>query len=74
MFNISINLCVLTFLLFSNSHVNHFTGIVYQSVLLSQKQSVRHFSVDELVQPNTSPAQWPGIFNCQMCLDFCYKR
>nr|XP_019954783.1 PREDICTED: dmX-like protein 1 isoform X2 [Paralichthys olivaceus] len=43
------------------SHVNHFTGIVYQSVLLSQKQPVRAVSVDESVQPNTSPAQWPGI-------------
>uniref|UniRef100_A0A665TIK5 Dmx like 1 n=1 Tax=Echeneis naucrates TaxID=173247 RepID=A0A665TIK5_ECHNA len=43
------------------SHVNHFTGIVYQSVLLSQKQPVRTLSMDESVQPNTSPAQWPGI-------------
>ncbi|XP_053277772.1 dmX-like protein 1 isoform X2 [Pleuronectes platessa] len=43
------------------SHVNHFTGIVYQSVLLSQKQPVRAVSMDESVQPNTSPAQWPGI-------------
>ncbi|CAK6950671.1 dmX-like protein 1 [Scomber scombrus] len=43
------------------SHVNHFTGIVYQSVLLSQKQPVRTVSMDESVQPNTSPAQWPGI-------------
>uniref|UniRef100_A0A7N8XMA7 Dmx like 1 n=1 Tax=Mastacembelus armatus TaxID=205130 RepID=A0A7N8XMA7_9TELE len=42
-------------------HVNHFTGIVYQSVLLSQKQPVRTVSMDESVQPNTSPAQWPGI-------------
>uniref|UniRef100_A0A3B4T5F9 Dmx like 1 n=1 Tax=Seriola dumerili TaxID=41447 RepID=A0A3B4T5F9_SERDU len=43
------------------SHVNHFTGIVYQSVLLSQKHPVRTVSMDESVQPNTSPAQWPGI-------------
>ncbi|XP_026199010.1 dmX-like protein 1 isoform X2 [Anabas testudineus] len=43
------------------SHVNRFTGIVYQSVLLSQKQPVRTVSMDESVQPNTSPAQWPGI-------------
>ncbi|KAK2837802.1 hypothetical protein Q5P01_015014 [Channa striata] len=43
------------------SHVNQFTGIVYQSVLLSQKQTVRTVSMDESVQPNTSPAQWPGI-------------
>lgn len=44
----------------SHSHVNHFTGIVYQSVLLSQKQPARTVSMDESVQPNTSPAQWPG--------------
>ncbi|XP_035514140.1 dmX-like protein 1 [Morone saxatilis] len=42
-------------------HVNHFTGIVYQSVLLSQKQPVRTVSMDDSVQPNTSPGQWPGI-------------
>uniref|UniRef100_A0A8C2X9T5 Dmx like 1 n=1 Tax=Cyclopterus lumpus TaxID=8103 RepID=A0A8C2X9T5_CYCLU len=45
----------------SHSHVNQFTGIVYQSVLLSQKQPLRTVSMDESVQPNTSPAQWPGI-------------
>ncbi|XP_041855596.1 dmX-like protein 1 isoform X2 [Melanotaenia boesemani] len=43
------------------SHVNHFTGTVYQSVLLSQKQPLKSVSMDESVQPNTSPAQWPGI-------------
>uniref|UniRef100_A0AAX7U826 RAVE complex protein Rav1 C-terminal domain-containing protein n=1 Tax=Astatotilapia calliptera TaxID=8154 RepID=A0AAX7U826_ASTCA len=43
------------------SHVNHFTGTVYQSVLLSQKQPLKTISMDESVQPNTSPAQWPGI-------------
>ncbi|XP_045890266.1 dmX-like protein 1 isoform X1 [Micropterus dolomieu] len=45
----------------THSHVNHFTGIIYQSVLLSQKQQVRTVSMDESVQPNTSPSQWPGI-------------
>lgn len=34
--------------------------MVYQSVLLSQKQPIRTLSMDESVQPNTSPAQWPG--------------
>ncbi|KAM4575859.1 dmX-like protein 1 isoform 2-T2 [Odontesthes bonariensis] len=43
------------------SHVNHFTGTVYQSVLLSQKQPIKTVSMDKSVQPNTSPAQWPGI-------------
>uniref|UniRef100_A0A3Q3FPS4 Dmx like 1 n=1 Tax=Labrus bergylta TaxID=56723 RepID=A0A3Q3FPS4_9LABR len=45
----------------THSHVNDFTGTVYQSVLLSQKQPIRTLSMDESVQPNTSPAQWPGI-------------
>ncbi|XP_061881524.1 dmX-like protein 1 isoform X3 [Entelurus aequoreus] len=45
----------------SQSHMNNFTGMVYQSVLLSQKQPAKNTSVDESVQPNTSPAQWPGI-------------
>ncbi|XP_029686148.1 dmX-like protein 1 isoform X2 [Takifugu rubripes] len=45
----------------THSHVNNFTGTVYQSVLLSQKQHGRTFSMEESVQPNTSPAQWPGI-------------
>lgn len=36
--------------------MNDFTGIVYQSVL----QPVRTVGVEESVQPNTSPAQWPG--------------
>uniref|UniRef100_A0A3Q2DCI4 Dmx like 1 n=1 Tax=Cyprinodon variegatus TaxID=28743 RepID=A0A3Q2DCI4_CYPVA len=42
------------------SHVNHFTGTVYQSILLSQKQALKAISMDEAVQPNTPPAQWPG--------------
>uniref|UniRef100_A0A3Q2XH75 Dmx like 1 n=1 Tax=Hippocampus comes TaxID=109280 RepID=A0A3Q2XH75_HIPCM len=43
------------------SHMNNFTGMVYQSVLLSQKQQARVPSTDGSIQPNTSPAQWPGI-------------
>ncbi|XP_055017925.1 dmX-like protein 1 [Boleophthalmus pectinirostris] len=43
------------------SHVDPFTGIVYESILLSQKQTLRTVSIEESVQPNTSPAQWPGI-------------
>uniref|UniRef100_M4APN4 Dmx like 1 n=1 Tax=Xiphophorus maculatus TaxID=8083 RepID=M4APN4_XIPMA len=36
--------------------------IIYNSsVLLSQKQAVKTVSLGEAVQPNTSPAQWPGI-------------
>lgn len=42
------------------SHMNDFTGTVYQSVLLSQKQPHRAASTSESVPPNTSPAQWPG--------------
>ncbi|XP_076859615.1 dmX-like protein 1 isoform X2 [Brachyhypopomus gauderio] len=43
------------------SHINQFTGTVYQSVLLSHQHPVRTLSMDEAVLPNTSPAQWPGI-------------
>ncbi|KAM4809558.1 dmX-like protein 1 [Rhinophrynus dorsalis] len=40
---------------------NPFTGMVYQSVLLIQRQPLRTTSLDEAVIPNTSPTQWPGI-------------
>ncbi|XP_017577320.2 dmX-like protein 1 isoform X1 [Pygocentrus nattereri] len=43
------------------SHINQFTGTVYQSILLSHQHPVRTISMDEAVLPNTSPAQWPGI-------------
>ncbi|XP_048835403.1 dmX-like protein 1 isoform X1 [Brienomyrus brachyistius] len=42
-------------------HANQFTGIVYQSFLLSQQQPMRTMSTEEAVLPNTSPAQWPGM-------------
>ncbi|KAG5841429.1 hypothetical protein ANANG_G00199420 [Anguilla anguilla] len=45
----------------SYSHVNPFTGTVYQSSLLSQQHPVRTISMEETVLPNTSPAQWPGM-------------
>ncbi|KAJ8401631.1 hypothetical protein AAFF_G00379480 [Aldrovandia affinis] len=45
----------------SYSHVNQFTGIVYQSSLLSHQHPGRTISMEETVLPNTSPAQWPGI-------------
>ncbi|KAK1801253.1 hypothetical protein P4O66_022937 [Electrophorus voltai] len=43
------------------SHINQFTGTVYQSILLSHQHPLRTLSMDEAVLPNTSPAQWPGI-------------
>ncbi|XP_027023135.2 dmX-like protein 1 isoform X2 [Tachysurus fulvidraco] len=43
------------------SHINQFTGTVYESILLSHQHPVRTLSMDEAVIPNTSPAQWPGI-------------
>ncbi|XP_057211721.1 dmX-like protein 1 [Triplophysa rosa] len=43
------------------THVNPFTGIIYQSVLLTHQPPVRSVSMEETVLPNTSPAQWPGI-------------
>lgn len=57
---LSVILFFFNFFQLSHSHVNNFTGTVYQSVLLSQKQHGRTFSMEESVQPNTSPAQWPG--------------
>ncbi|KAF5905311.1 dmX-like protein 1 isoform X1, partial [Clarias magur] len=45
----------------SYSHINQFTGTVYESILLSHQQPVRTLSMDEAAIPNTSPAQWPGI-------------
>ncbi|NXO00616.1 DMXL1 protein, partial [Rhinopomastus cyanomelas] len=48
---------------YSNSsfQANQFTGTVYQTVLLTQRHSLRTSSLEETVTPNTSPAQWPGI-------------
>lgn len=57
----------------SLSHVNNFTGTVYQSVLLSQKQHGRTFSMEESVQPNTSPAQWPGTLAEAIIQIFCLR-
>ncbi|XP_069481661.1 dmX-like protein 1 isoform X2 [Ambystoma mexicanum] len=45
----------------SSLQANQFTGMVYQSVLLAQRQPQRTTSLDEAVTPNTLPAQWPGI-------------
>ncbi|XP_031221515.1 dmX-like protein 1 isoform X2 [Mastomys coucha] len=48
---------------YSSLQTNQFTGMVYQTVLLAHRHSLRTGSLDESVTPNTSPAQWPGI-NC----------
>ncbi|XP_039522136.1 dmX-like protein 1 isoform X1 [Pimephales promelas] len=45
----------------SYSHVNPFTGITYQSVLITHQPPVRSVSMEEPVLPNTAPAQWPGV-------------
>ncbi|XP_075128224.1 dmX-like protein 1 [Leptodactylus fuscus] len=45
----------------SSIQTNPFTGMVYQSVLLIQRQPLRTTSLDEAVIPNTSPTHWPGI-------------
>ncbi|KAB5567511.1 hypothetical protein PHYPO_G00233610 [Pangasianodon hypophthalmus] len=45
----------------SYSHINQFTGTVYESILLSHQHPARTLSMDEAVIPNTSPAQWPGV-------------
>ncbi|NWR59129.1 DMXL1 protein, partial [Bucorvus abyssinicus] len=46
---------------YSSFQANQFTGTVYQTVLLTQRHSLRTTSLEESVTPNTSPAQWPGI-------------
>ncbi|KAG8516720.1 DmX-like protein 1, partial [Galemys pyrenaicus] len=45
----------------SSFHTNQFTGMVYQTVLLPHRHSLKTGSLEEAVTPNTSPAQWPGI-------------
>ncbi|XP_029426227.1 dmX-like protein 1 isoform X4 [Nannospalax galili] len=46
---------------YSSFQANQFTGMVYQTVLLPHRHSLRTGSLDESITPNTSPAQWPGI-------------
>ncbi|XP_012982899.2 dmX-like protein 1 isoform X1 [Melopsittacus undulatus] len=46
---------------YSSFQANQFTGTVYQTVLLTQRHSLRTASLEETVTPNTSPAEWPGI-------------
>uniref|UniRef100_A0A8D2MGG2 Dmx like 1 n=1 Tax=Zonotrichia albicollis TaxID=44394 RepID=A0A8D2MGG2_ZONAL len=46
---------------YSSFQANQFTGTVYQTVLLTQRHSLRTASLEEAVTPNTSPAQWPGM-------------
>ncbi|KAM6303961.1 dmX-like protein 1 isoform 4-T4 [Podargus strigoides] len=44
---------------YSSFQANQFTGTVYQTLLLTQRHSLRTSSLEEAVTPNTSPAQWP---------------
>ncbi|KAM6223193.1 dmX-like protein 1 isoform 2-T2 [Rhynchocyon petersi] len=46
---------------YSSLQANQFTGMVYQTVLLPHRHSLKAGSLDEAITPNTSPAQWPGI-------------
>ncbi|XP_016809156.3 dmX-like protein 1 isoform X9 [Pan troglodytes] len=46
---------------YSSFQTNQFTGMVYQTVLLPHRHSLKTGSLDEALTPNTSPAQWPGI-------------
>ncbi|NP_001374866.1 dmX-like protein 1 isoform 5 [Homo sapiens] len=46
---------------YSSFQTNQFTGMVYQTVLLPHRPSLKTGSLDEALTPNTSPAQWPGI-------------
>nr|XP_014352268.1 PREDICTED: dmX-like protein 1 [Latimeria chalumnae] len=45
----------------SSLQANQFTGIVYQSILLKRRHSLRTTSLEETVTANTLPADWPGI-------------
>ncbi|XP_078531680.1 dmX-like protein 1 isoform X3 [Lissotriton helveticus] len=54
----------------SSFQANQFTGMVYQSVLLTQRHPQRTTSLDEAVTPNTLPAQWPGITALIRLLNF----
>ncbi|KAM8984129.1 dmX-like protein 1 isoform 4-T4 [Ara ararauna] len=44
---------------YSSFQANQFTGTVYQTVLLTQRHSLRTASLEETMTPNTSPAEWP---------------
>uniref|UniRef100_A0A452SI05 Dmx like 1 n=1 Tax=Ursus americanus TaxID=9643 RepID=A0A452SI05_URSAM len=46
---------------YSSFQTNQFTGMMYQTVLLPHRHSLKAGSLDEAITPNTSPAQWPGI-------------
>ncbi|XP_004412079.1 PREDICTED: dmX-like protein 1 isoform X1 [Odobenus rosmarus divergens] len=46
---------------YSSFQTNQFTGMMYQTVLLPHRHSLKTGSLDEAITPNTSPAQWPGI-------------
>uniref|UniRef100_A0A8C3C7T3 Dmx like 1 n=1 Tax=Cairina moschata TaxID=8855 RepID=A0A8C3C7T3_CAIMO len=51
---------------YSSFQANQFTGTVYQTVLLTQRHSLRTASLDDTVTPNTSPSQWPGILSLRL--------
>ncbi|XP_038625852.1 dmX-like protein 1 isoform X1 [Tachyglossus aculeatus] len=52
---------------YSSLQANQFTGMVYQTLLLPQRHSFKGAGLDEMVTPNTSPSQWPGI-SALICL------
>lgn len=54
---------------YSSFQTNPFTGMVYQTVLLPQRHSLKTGSLDEAITPNTSPSQWPGITSLMRLLN-----
>ncbi|XP_054997036.1 dmX-like protein 1 isoform X2 [Sorex araneus] len=54
---------------YSSFQTNPFTGMVYQTVLLAHRHSLKTGSLDEAVTPNTSPSQWPGITSLMRLLN-----
>ena len=55
----------------SSFQTNQFTGMMYQTVLLPHRHSLKTGSLDEAVTPNTAPAQWPGTNNLYMYIFIC---
>ncbi|XP_028851922.1 dmX-like protein 1 isoform X2 [Denticeps clupeoides] len=58
----------------SYSQVNQFTGIVYESVLLSPAHTSRYLILGDTLLPDTSPAQWPGISALVRLLSACTEE
>ncbi|KAJ8249356.1 hypothetical protein GJAV_G00233900 [Gymnothorax javanicus] len=60
----SLSACIYQALCDSHSYrseANHFTGMVYQGLLLSERRRLRTESIEEQATPSSAPAHWPGV-------------